>query len=268
MNARRWAVLAAAIACLPAARAGAQGRVTSDDDWCDQRGNSDRATACEVREFRLQARSGILRVDGGANGGISVAGWDRNEILVRARVEARARTDDDAEALLHEVRVETEGTIRADGPHTGRREHWGVSFEVFVPRRSDLDLATVNGGISIDDVNGSIAFDATNGGVTLSHLGGDVRGRTTNGGLTVELTGTEWDGRGLDARTMNGGVHVSIPEGYNADLETGTVNGGMRIDFPVMVQGRIGRQLRVTLGRGGAPIRAVTTNGGVEIGRN
>lgn len=66
-------------------------------------------------------------------------------------------------------------------------------------------------------------------------------------------------------RTSNGGVTLDIPQGYNAELETGTVNGGMEIDFPVTVQGRINRRIRTTLGRGGASIRAVTTNGGVKI---
>ena len=42
----------------------------------------------------------------------------------------------------------------------------------------------------------------------------------------------------------------------------------MRIDFPITVQGRIGRSLSTDLGNGGQTIRATTTNGGVEIRRN
>jgi len=96
-------------------------------------------------------------------------------------------------------------------------------------------------------------------------VGGDVRGATTNGGLQIELDGARWSGTGLDARTTNGGVTVSVPRGYSAELETSTVNGGFDIDFPVTVQGLIGHTLRTTLGDGGPTIRAVTTNGGVRI---
>ena len=46
---------------------------------------------------------------------------------------------------------------------------------------------------------------------------------------------------------------------------TGTVNGGVDIDFPVTVQGKIGRRITTDLGRGGATIRLMTTNGGVDI---
>jgi hypothetical protein len=60
---------------------------------------------------------------------------------------------------------------------------------------------------------------------------------------------------------------VTLPDGYSAHLETATVNGGMEIDFPVMVQGRIGRRISADLGKGGPTIRVTTTNGGVTIGR-
>ncbi|HSM16280.1 MAG TPA: hypothetical protein VK845_04680, partial [Gemmatimonadales bacterium] len=72
---------------------------------------------------------------------------------------------------------------------------------------------------------------------------------------------------GLDAQTRNGGVSLTMPDGYSARLETGTTNGGLEIDFPVMVQGRVTKRLSVTLGDGGPPIRAMTTNGGVHIER-
>ena len=49
--------------------------------------------------------------------------------------------------------------------------------------------------------------------------------------------------------------------------ETSTVNGGVRIDFPVRVQGRLDRELSTDLGMGGPTVRAVTTNGGVQIKR-
>ena len=75
------------------------------------------------------------------------------------------------------------------------------------------------------------------------------------------------DGTGLDLRTTNGGVRLRIPEGYSARLETGTVNGGIDIDFPVTVQGRLGREFTTTLGGGGPLVRAETTNGQVRISR-
>jgi DUF4097 and DUF4098 domain-containing protein YvlB len=103
--------------------------------------------------------------------------------------------------------------------------------------------------------------------VSVTRASGRVTGRTTNGGLDVRLDGSAWDGEGLDLETSNGGVNLVVPEDYNAELQTGTVNGGLNLDFPLTVQGRVNRRIEVTLGRGGAPIRAVTTNGGIRLRR-
>jgi DUF4097 and DUF4098 domain-containing protein YvlB len=241
--------------------------VSQQDDWCRNTSRDDRGWYCEVREFDL-APGDLRRIDASPNGGISVAGWDRNQVYVRAKVQAYAYDDADAEDMVREIEIETSGrTIEADGPRTGRRESWSVSYRVSVPYNYDLEMSTTNGGVSIENVMGNLDFHTTNGGVTLVDVGGDVRGRTTNGGVKVELSGTEWQGAGLDLQTTNGGVRLWIPEDYNAELISGTTNGGMRVDFPVTVSGRIDRRLRTELGRGGAPIRVTTTNGGVTISR-
>ena len=223
---------------------------------------------CEIREQTLAMSGSPIAIDGRQNGGISVKGWDQNQVLVRARVQTGAPTAAEAADLARQIRIETSGAkIFASGPENRRNYHWDVSYEVFVPRRADLSLETHNGGISISEVNGKIDFSALNGGVVLRKVGGAVRGSTTNGGLVVELSGDRWDGETLDVRTTNGGIVMSIPENYSAKLETGTVNGGINVDFPVTVQGNINKQLAVNLGSGGATVKAMTTNGGVRVKR-
>ena len=229
--------------------------------------NDDRGRHCLVKDLTLSP-TGSLEVDAGPNGGIQVSGWDRDQIAVRVVVVGHARTDERARALAAEVRIDADrGSIRAKGPSTGRNENWSASYEIYLPRSQDLDLETTNGGVEVSDVRGKMALATVNGGVHLRDLGGDVRARTTNGGLHIELSGSRWQGAGLDAQTRNGGVSLTMPDGYSARLETGTTNGGLEIDFPVMVQGRVTKRLSVTLGDGGPPIRAMTTNGGVHIER-
>jgi hypothetical protein len=235
-----------------------------EDSW-----NNDRlVNNCEIREQTLALSGGTIAVDGKPNGGVSVKGWDQNQVLVRARVQTAAPTAAEAEALGRQVRVETSGAkIFASGPENRRDYNWNVSYEVFVPRRADLSLETTNGGIAIADVNGRIDFNAMNGGVVLKRVGGMVRGSTMNGGLVVELAGERWDGDSLDVSTTNGGVILSVPENYSANLQTGTVNGSVSVDFPITVQGRINKQIAVNLGSGGPMVKAMTTNGGVHLKR-
>ncbi|HEY8411867.1 MAG TPA: DUF4097 family beta strand repeat-containing protein [Pyrinomonadaceae bacterium] len=233
----------------------------------EQRWYNDRLVGnCEIREQTLSP-SGALSIDGRQNGGVSVKGWDQNQVLVRARVQTGAPTEAEAADLAKQVRIETSGSkIFASGPEGRENYHWDVSYEVFVPRRSDVSIETHNGGIAIADVSGKIDFEATNGGVVLKRVGGAVRGSTTNGGLMIELTGDRWEGETLDVSTTNGGVNMSVPENYSAHLETGTVNGGLSVDFPVPMERRT-KELAVNLGSGGATIKATTTNGGVHIRR-
>src|SRR5829696_1205372 len=223
---------------------------------------------CEIREQTLAPSGGAIAIDGKQNGGVSVKGWDQNQFLVRARVQTGAPTAAEAAALGQQVRIETSGAkIFASGPESRRDYHWDVSYEVFVPRRADLSLETHNGGIVIADVNGKIDFSAVNGGVVLKRVGGAVRGSTTNGGLVVELSGDRWDGESMDVSTTNGGVIMSVPENYSANLQTGTVNGSVNVDFPVTVQGKLSKQIALNLGSGGALVKAMTTNGGVHLKR-
>ena len=223
---------------------------------------------CEIKEQTLPA-GGAIAVDAGKNGGVAVKGWDRNEIQLRVRVQTAGTSLAAAQQLAKEVRIETGGLqIHAEGPTQNSDSHWSVSYELFVPRRSDLSLESTNGGISIADVSGKMEFSAKNGGVSLRRVGGNVHGRTTNGGVNVELTGDRWDGEELDVETTNGGVNMTLPENYSAHLETGTVNGQISVDFPVTVQGRITKELSVNLGSGGPTIRAMTTNGGVRVRRS
>jgi DUF4097 and DUF4098 domain-containing protein YvlB len=268
----RTALVTTAVAAALVTGGSAQSRRDSTRDTgrnaamsCNDRNNDDRATHCEVREDTIGGAN-PLDIDAGRNGGIRVRGWDRGDVLVRSRIQASANTDAEARRLVAGVRVDTGGgRVRADGPDTTRDENWNVSFEINVPRTAMLTLNTNNGGISIDDFRGSAKFRATNGGLTLYNVGGDIRGETTNGGVTVDLSGDHWDGAGLDVETLNGGIRMTLPKGFSAQLEAGTTHGRVSVDFPITVTGTIGRRLDTTLGSGGPRLRAVTTNGGVTI---
>jgi hypothetical protein len=211
--------------------------------------------------------AGALSVDAGQNGSIRVTGESRRDVQVRASVHAWAYDEAEAARIARAVNVRSDGVLRAEGPDQRGRAGWSINYEVLAPRDIDLTLQTHNGSIAVAAVRGDLSFQAQNGGIRLDGVAGNVRGRTTNGGVEAELTGETWEGTGLDLETTNGGVRLRIPEDYSARLETGTVNGGIEIDYPVTVQGRLGREFSTTLGNGGPLIRAETTNGQVRISR-
>jgi hypothetical protein len=223
---------------------------------------SSQERACESRQTTLPLTGGQLHVVG-KNGGIELIGEDRSDVALEAQVVAQASTREQAEQMVHNIRVETNGTIHAEGPKTG---NWSVNYKLRVPRHLAAELHTENGGISVANVDGTVQAQTTNGGISLSDLGGDVHATTTNGGLRISLAGDSWHGAGLVARSTNGGVHVTMPANYSAHLIAGTVNGGTDVRLPMtasVLNSR--RHIDGQIGQGGPTVQVETVNGGVSI---
>lgn len=244
----------------------------SNNNWSD----GDKVSITDLREMTF-ASNGTLNVDAGKNGGINVKGEDRSDVLVRACVQAWGVSEESARGVASNIRISTGGEVRAEGPSSvDGNTNWSVSYQILVPRNTNTKLTAHNGGISISGVDGNAEFTTLNGGVNLSNLSGSVKGKTSNGGVNVVLSGTSWKGSGLDVQTTNGGVNLTVPENYSANIETGTVNGGYRSTIPALnvaeenIKGdgsyrSRSRRVATTLNSGGAPIKVTTTNGGVNI---
>jgi hypothetical protein len=237
----------------------------------DQTGNSNQPRFCEMREKTVPA-SGSLRIDAGTNGGVTVKGWNRSDVLVRSKVETWAPTMDEARSLTSSVAVHAApGEVRADGPQTADHRGWSVSYEIFVPHLTSVTAHAHNGGMHVADVGGTLDVETVNGGLNLTRVTGDVKGVTVNGGVHVNLVGDHWDGRGLELSSTNGVVHMNVPRNYSAHLETSTVNGGVHNEFAnAATTGRHGRTQSIStdIGSGGATLHVTTVNGGVSIGHN
>lgn len=235
---------------------------------CDNNGDrGNRARYCEMREQTV-AYAGLLNVDGKDNGGVSVKGWSRSDVLVRMKVEASSDSESDARGIVGQVRVSAAaGRIAADGPANENNRNWSVSYEIFAQHQLTLEVTTRNGGVHLADLRGNITFSAVNGGVHLARVDGQVKGGTTNGGLHIQLAGNRWEGQGLDVKTVNGGVHMEVPANYSAQLESSTSNGGFKSDFGDTAEARRSGSFKGNIGAGGAPLRVSTVNGGVHVNR-
>jgi len=237
----------------------AQGKV---HECPDSDGYNDKPHVCEIREITVPAVAS-LDIDGKENGGVAVRGEDRSDIAISATVTAWGNSESAAKETLQKVQIQTEGgRIHVTGSNDS---HYAVSYKISAPRNTSLKARANNGGISLTDLNGTLRFETTNGGIELVNLSGDAKGETTNGGVNVTLDGARWNGAGLDARSVNGGVQVQVPANYAAHLELSTVNGGMESNFPLTVQGQIKNNISADIGGGGPTIHIETTNGGVEL---
>jgi hypothetical protein len=236
---------------------------TCQDDWGDGR-----VSYCEVREFPYATDGKPIAIDGGENSGMSVIGWNRNQVRVLYRIRTRARSLEDAKSLAKSVSLtRAHGWLEPQGPPAGSSRWWSVEIKAWVPHASDIALHTLNGPLGIRDVHGTMDLSATNGPVSLLRLGGAVVARAQNGPLHVELGGDRWDGKGLDAEAENGPVNLEIPRHYSARIETGTIDGPTDFSYPMNLNVRPRGYVTTTLGSGGPPVRVVTSNGPFRIAR-
>src|SRR5438132_12166110 len=69
----------------------AQKKSESSLECRDWRGNDRLQSHCEIKEQTLPA-GGLITVDGKQTGSISIQGWERNEVLIRSRMQTQAPT--------------------------------------------------------------------------------------------------------------------------------------------------------------------------------
>jgi hypothetical protein len=268
---RQYLTVAVALA-IAAPRASAQRGAKDDAQWVSEcrdqdRYRSDHARYCEVRVDHLAATRSI-DVDGRENGAVEIIGGAAHDIVVHEMIEAESSTEADAKDMASQIHVTTSGgRIHADGPpEHGHRQSWTVSYRIEVPHETDVTALSTNGPIEASETQGQLDLRSENGPISLYAVGGNVHARTQNGPVEVTLTGSRWNGSGLDAETENGPVELTLPTSYAAHLETGTVNGPMSIGFPITVSGHFDmKRLSTDINGGGPTIRVVTTNGPVTV---
>ena len=151
------------------------------------------------------------------------------------------------------------GQLGVHRPHRGPelRQVQGVERRDRHPRRveaerlgADVDVKTVNGSINVSTA-------------------GLARAETVNGSITAVVGRADWPA-GLQFKTVNGGIDLTLPASLSARVEAKTLNGEITSDFPLTVSGTFSRRrLSGTIGSGGDDRKLIleTVNGSVQIRR-
>jgi DUF4097 and DUF4098 domain-containing protein YvlB len=199
------------------------------------------------------------------NGTVEVQGWDRNEVEVSAVKTAKERESD-----LDRVNIEVEAKPNAVAVITRYPQDEGVEvavdYRIRVPHGAHVEhVATVNGTLRISGVDAIDELRTVNGNIEVYEGGGTVRAHVTNGNVHLELAHLH-EKDGMFAETTNGSVMLLVPADTQADLEARCLNGSFTSELPVALESTLRpREMHGKIGRGGAPIRLRTVNGGIKI---
>jgi hypothetical protein len=232
------------------------------------------AVHCEIRDVGTFAPRATLDVEGDEHEGMRIVGSARNDVRVRLVIQAQGTTVDDARELARRVTIDlTRVPLRADVPDLRGMERRGRRFVfatllIDAPIESNISARVRHAGMEIENVRGRIDVSAEHGPLSLRDVGGDVRARSQHGPLSVSLSGTRWQGTGLDAVAAHGPMTLRVPRAFNAELEIGAEHGPMNSDFPLTLTRFDRSRIQTTLGSGGPRIRALAQHGPMSLRMN
>jgi len=199
------------------------------------------------------------------NGPVQVEGWDRNVIEIHAVKIAKEKESD-----LDRVSIEVDAKPNDVSVVTRYPQNEGVEvsveYTIYVPHCAHVEhIGTVNGTVKIAGVGLVEELRTVNGNIEVYEGGGNVHAHTTNGNVHLELSRI-LDDKGMAAETTNGSVLLAVPQDTQANLEARSLNGNFYSELPFSQEAAARpREMRGKFGKGGAPIRLNTVNGGIRI---
>ncbi len=203
--------------------------------------DSEKAKVTRNDHFELDARA-IKSVEvETTNGGISITGSDDDIIIIDAEITVKGPNKAVCQELMDNVEIftqEKDDKLNIEIKQQKKKKYsYSISFNLIVPRETDIEASTTNGGINITELKGNIEAVTVNGGVNCLEIEGDIIAGTVNGGINlVNVSGN------VDAGTVNGGIECNAVNTPPSDIELGTVNGSIRLG----IQGMLNTKLEAT----------------------
>jgi hypothetical protein len=159
------------------------------------------------------------------------------------------------------------GDVAVTGAHAELVARSGNGRVRVAGTAGEVEAASGNGEVTVENVRGPVSANSGNGDVRVTTVLGPVSASSGNGDLLVRMSELRMDSD-MEFTTGNGRIEITVPNGFNADIDASTGNGGIRTDFPIQVVGRISKtRMRGTIGNGGRRLRLVSGNGEIEIRR-
>lgn len=182
------------------------------------------------------------------DGTLTVRSWDRNEVFVE--IERRAPDQSAAEALVvNQTQDGNKITIEAPSPAERRTIDFNnghsVNFTVSLPRRVALEARTGDGGITADDLQGTIDLNSGDGRIVASRLDGQLKAHTGDGTIRIDQAAGK-----IDADSGDGAIEIT---GRLDELAVRTGDGPVRVD--ASSGSSIKNDWRITTGDGRVALR-------------
>jgi DUF4097 and DUF4098 domain-containing protein YvlB len=168
----------------------------------------------DQRSFRVASGKKLI-VDLKTGGSVVIRGWDQEEVSVAAD-----RDGDDPQRYELEVTEVPEG-VRIYSRFTVNRRNnsSNLKLDIKVPRRFDVAIETMGGGVTIEGVEGEFTGKTMGGALDLANVKGRAQLTTMGGNITLKAS--DLDG---SLKTMGGRV---LFEDVTGDVKGSSMGGNV-----------------------------------------
>ncbi len=105
-------------------------------------------------------------------------------------------------------------------------------FNVTIPPGVTAALETVNGDVTVKDIDGDLDLKTVNGKVEARGVRRSLEAHTVNGNLIAEAVAAP-PGSAIELQTVNGGVTLTLPRDARFDVSASTMHGSISSTFPL-----------------------------------
>jgi len=153
-------------------------------------------------------------------GSITITGGDVTECSVIAEICGGAPTEEEAQLLAEQVKIELETvgntlTVKAEKPPRKNRCSISISYDITIPKQTNIECASSYGAIEIANIKGTASGKTSSGSIEAKNIDGSVNLDTSYGSVNCRnITGDN-----ITVKSSSGSITAEIIKG-SAQLTT------------------------------------------------
>jgi len=203
-------------------------------------------------------------------GSITITGADVTDCNGTAEICVKAPTEEEAREIAEKVKIKLVPsgktlTLKIEKARLKKSRSVGVSYNITVPKQTNLQLESDVGEICILDISGEIKAETDVGKIGCKEISGDIDLSTDVGEVNVAYCETAPTLRSISIDTDVGHIDLTVPTDFSATIDAHTDIGSIDTELPMTVKGTISKRLRGTIGEGKVKVSLSTDVGSIKI---